>query len=146
MPLEGFGDALWPWPAFAAPDAAALLVDNADLRLLLRDVQTNIEWHRILLHDVLRPQLAPMVRMRLGHVVHAHALALEQDAEPPLAEAAPLAGEGTQPRPYRLVATPLRPAHRLRVDAKQPADVALGEAALRHEPDRRHALRCRRAQ
>jgi hypothetical protein len=45
-------------------------------------------------------------------VVHGHAHALEQDAEPPVTEATPLAGEGTQPLAYGLVAAALRPAYR----------------------------------
>jgi hypothetical protein len=40
-------------------------------------------------------------------VVHDHAFALEQDPGPPVAEAAPLAGERAQTRPHRFVAPPL---------------------------------------
>ena len=75
--------------------------------------------------------------MRLGHVVHDHALAREQEPESSVAEAAPLAGEGTQPLPHGLVAPPLMPAHRLRVDAEQPANATLGEAPFRHQAERR---------
>jgi hypothetical protein len=49
-------------------------------------------------------------------VVHTHALALEQDAQPPVAEAPPLTGQAAQTRPDRFVAPVLGPAHRLGVD------------------------------
>jgi hypothetical protein len=87
-----------------------------------------------------RQALLPVQPIEL-FVVHDHALAREQDPEPAVAEAAPPAGEHAQTRLHRLVATPLRPAHRLRIGFEQPADMTLRGGARRHEPEHRLAPR-----
>jgi hypothetical protein len=78
------GDRLRTRGALATPNPASLRVNDADLCLLLRHVQTYIENHRIL-HPIgtgAEPDLAPM---RLGHVIAPPALGLEQCRDPPIA-------------------------------------------------------------
>src|SRR5690349_14224815 len=57
--LQDFGDRLWARGALATPQAATLSIHHADLGLLLRHIQADVEWHCVLHKDPTKPEPTP---------------------------------------------------------------------------------------
>jgi len=76
-------------------------------------------------------------------LVHADAFTLEQDAQPPLAEAATLRRQAPQSLAHVRIVRMDHAARRLGIGLDQPAGASLREAALRHQAKRSLPAGCR---